>query len=268
MLMLAAAALLWLSGDVRRRPVVELLAIIAIASLIPGLLLRIGAGSAYYFLNIGAWIAIVSMAGLLLLPRLAEVDRPVLVTAGVMLIAAVAAVCQPQLRDSGSKFSAMLNALDQPNREPAERRMVSRTVWEKLFALDDTTRMRIADLARRSPGGQMHELLNAAGVPGSRDQVVYIPPRNTQFWTMHEVCFAVPFFVPALAGVPMIYGLPPDKETCPIGRDQGYGYASYSEESRSATVSDAQLCEHARQIGFKKVVIMDSPLALRMLSCA
>jgi hypothetical protein len=265
LLMLAVAGVLWLGGVARRRPIIEVLAVLAIASLVPGLLLRIEAGGAYYFINIGTWIAIVFAAGMLLVPALAGLDRPVLTTVATAAIGVIALLSQPQLRESAAKFSAMLGALDR--REAAERQISGADVWRGLFSPADATRGRITQAARSSPGGQMQELLRTAGVLGSRDLVVHIPPDNAAFWSLPRLCSAAPFFVPAAAGLPMVHGLPPSKETCPIGPDHGFGYSAYSERARSAPLSDVQLCERVREIGFKRVLIVEAPSNARILAC-
>jgi hypothetical protein len=138
--------------------------------------------------------------------------------------------------------------------------------WVKLFDPHEPMRARIADRVRRSIGGQIKDALVEAGLPGSRDQAVFVPPGNTAFWKLHYMCTAQPFFVPAVVSAPMVNGLQPQGE-CPVPPHSWFGYGSYSESSRSKFLSDAELCEKVLRLGFARVAILESPQQLRTLNC-
>ena len=113
----------------------------------------------------------------------------------------------------------------------------------------------------------MLNLLTRYDTLESRDTAVYVPPGNVAFWNLSTLCTAAPFFVPALAGAPMLYGLPPDREKCPIDSVTGFGYGAYGDASRSRAVTDPQLCERARHSGYRRVIVLDDPENARALDC-
>jgi len=135
-----------------------------------------------------------------------------------------------------------------------------------LFDPYDPFRALIADRVGHKVGGQLKQALIEAGLPGSRDTVVFVPPRNTAFWKLQHECTAQPFFVPATVSAPMINGLQPQGE-CPTPQDGWFGYGPYSESSRSQPLSDTELCEKAVWLGFARVAIIDSLEQIRALNC-
>ena len=62
LVLLHTAWKVWLSGSPRDKRCAEIFTIIAIGSLVPALLLEIGGGSAYYFVNVGTWACIVFLS--------------------------------------------------------------------------------------------------------------------------------------------------------------------------------------------------------------
>jgi len=81
---LAAAAVLWIMEKNPQRLVIETLIVLMLVGIAFGLLLRVPSGSAYFFFNVGVWIAIVFAAGAVLYPALVALDRPVTISAGAI----------------------------------------------------------------------------------------------------------------------------------------------------------------------------------------
>lgn len=268
-LVLLPAYMLWRYADTTRRYAIELLALLAAAGLSIGLLVRIDAGAAYYFLNVGTWMAIALAAGVLIIPWFAERMAPALSVGAAGLMAIGAFVAQPQLRDSGPEFRVLLSQIgaraEVPGAQSAEASPSG--LWATLFSPTDPQRARVAAAAQRSVGGEMIRALGRARARSWHDRVVYVPPNNRRFWGLHEVCTAQPFTVPATIATPMIHGLPPDETACPLVQHQGYGYDFYPKTARSHPLSDAQLCERARQIAFADVVILLPTTEIRLLRC-
>jgi len=83
---------------------------------------------------------------------------------------------------------------------------------------------------------------------------LFVPPENVKFWRYGVDCRSQPLFVPALAGIPMVRGLPPIAEGCRLPR--AYGYADYGASSRSVDADRAALCQHARSRGLQRVLVL------------
>ena len=97
---------------------------------------------------------------------------------------------------------------------------------------------------------------------------VFVPPENAKFWRYSVDCRSQPMFVPALAGVPMVRGLPPTAEGCRLPRD--YGYADYGASSRSVDTDRAALCQYARSRRLQRVLVLrdvDVPDANAVVRC-
>jgi len=261
---LAAAAVLWTMEKNPQRLVIETLIVLMLVGIAFGLLLRVPSGSAYFFFNVGVWIAIVFAAGAVLYPALGALDRPS-TSAAAILIVFLALLSDAHFRNGSSKLLSLLNGLGQ-DQQPQLRLSPVTASWMSLFDPYDPFRALIADRVGHKVGGQLKQALIEAGLPGSRDTVVFVPPRNTAFWKLQHECTAQPFFVPATVSAPMINGLQPQGE-CPTPQDGWFGYGPYSESSRSQPLSDTELCEKAVWLGFARVAIIDSPEQVRALNC-
>jgi hypothetical protein len=248
----------------------ETLAILALTSLGAGLMIRAEAGSTYYFLNVGTWIAVVFGAGIVLIPRLDAIGRPALVVSLSVAAALIASLGLGQKRES---FAKMLDLVRDVHAQ-AHRLAPGTTAYDPQRAPAGVTLFSsnkayadIALAARESEGGRIRATLIQTGVPGSHDLLVYVPPSNETFWNLHKLCTAQPFFVGAVAAGTMIYGLPPSKESCPIGPEVGFGYALYGDESRLIQVSEQQVCRRTLSLGFKRVLVLDKDADGRLLNC-
>ena len=105
-------------------------------------------------------------------------------------------------------------------------------------------------------------------VAGTAADVVYVPPANRAFWHMSKtLCTAQPFVVPAIAARPMVHGLPPDPEECPLPVETGFGYFDYQESSRSIVMTDPELCTAVLRLGFRTVLVLENADSSRVVSC-
>lgn len=98
---------------------------------------------------------------------------------------------------------------------------------------------------------------------------VYIAPDSVWFWkyTKHQ-CRAAPFFIPAVAGLPMIMGLPPANSGCSLS---WYGFENYGTGARTRATTDDAMCERAQSRGVTSVVVLtgtSAGLRSRVLNCA
>jgi len=128
----------------------------------------------------------------------------------------------------------------------------------------DPIRRHIAEAVRETAGGRMGSRL----LSEARDaDVVYVPPTNSAFWRITKICTTPPFFVPAFAARPLVHGLPPSREECPLPVETAGGYFSYDDSSRSIALSDSQLCADVRHRGFRTVLVLAGPDDSRTVTC-
>ena len=114
------------------------------------------------------------------------------------------------------------------------------------------------------PGAQASETLLAMGIAQAHRAAVFVPPENLAFWNIAVECRAVPFFVPAILGVPMLKGLNPPALKCPS--EPHYGFTNYKDAS-SEPLSDQQLCVRAAPWNFDTVLILATPTTGRKIRC-
>jgi len=99
-------------------------------------------------------------------------------------------------------------------------------------------------------------ILKPVAEKGRDGLAVFVPPGNERFWGITPGCYTVPFFVPAVAGVPMLKGIPPKNYGCAILKST-YGYVDYGEDSRSSDMTEKELCDYARTKGIQKVFVLN-----------
>ncbi len=242
LLLLYAAWRVWRSGTSADRHIAEAFAVIAVSSLAPALLLQIGGGSAYYFANVGTWAAIVfctAYAGNLLTKQGQRLLKPRLVLGAIVLLT----FATDEKRNSAAKLGMQFSEL-----QARVRLLAGKGPGE-----ETTTRQRIAAVLLST--GLMHD--SAA--------VVFVPPKNTAFWTNYPDCRGDPFFVPAIFGAPMLKGLNPSALKCP--RDPYYGFAAYAADANSRASTDLELCARAADLGFDTVFVLPTPTVSRKIKC-
>jgi len=95
-------------------------------------------------------------------------------------------------------------------------------------------------------------------VTDKKATVIYVPP-DAPFWedavygiTPAVVCWAKPFAIPALTGMPMLNGVRSGVGDCPV--TQYYGMKAYADDSLNRKLDSKELCQRARKLGFKNVL--------------
>jgi hypothetical protein len=90
----------------------------------------------------------------------------------------------------------------------------------------------------------------------ARKLAVYAPPGNRELWGPPELCQTRPFLIPALAGVPMLMGIP---QECRYLRSWGaFCCRDYDDASRNRRADPAELCRHAGRRGIESVLVLRS----------
>lgn len=264
-----------------RRLQIELLAVLAISSNLPGSIFALD-NAAYYFINASTWVslAVLVSRGAIHLKN-AERRYP---KARAYLIAGVFALVllDPTRWKSTFLFIdrvASLQALGEGGALPAgpyEKRglgQAARESWQQLdsfagIARGALFRANVSSAIERSTGGNILREVAAAKSRSSGPIVVSVRPANLGFWRMNADCRAQPMLLPALAGTPMLMGLPPAEAGCDVGVQ--YGFAGYDAESVARELGDDELCARAALGDFKAVLVLeerDGAQAGILISC-
>ena len=247
---------------------VEIVAVVAILGIIPGFVLHIDGGSAFYFSDVQRWLAV----GLLLatvgtlIPRLQlhGLAKVVLLFVALPLAASTA-------RNSVHWTLRMLKA-------NAELR-------HSLYPPDEAASVvpgirslpRLVDPSKLSAGLQssvnynaVEGLLSLARLPlaDKRRSAVFVPQSESRYWTMLKrpnACGFSGFIVPSLTGISMVDGMPPTQ--CRLS--PYYGLSLYEKRSRPQTDADvvpATVCARAARLGFERVIQLHFDESGRMSS--
>lgn len=264
---------LWTAIVERRILDVELLVALALISIVPGLIVHIDGGSAFYFSDVQRWLAAamllswIASAGHRLWPRRATdgargigaiPTRALLV--GFLLIAAIGAVVS--------------NAVHWPAIMLRQNVAVREQLYGRTTPTDVTGRIRnfvrmrdpaiLAAGLRASPNYSMEHALEALQrlPPAKRRNVaLFIPQSDTHYWTSlarPAECTFQSFVGPALSGIAMIDGMP--AVGCKLSKY--YGIGSFTPRTRlqePADTTEAALCVRAKAIGANSVVTLRFP---------
>jgi hypothetical protein len=95
---------------------------------------------------------------------------------------------------------------------------------------------------------------------------VHFAAGSSAVWQLSSVCWTSAFAVQAIAGKPLLMGLPSERNGC--APSPYYGFADY-DPSRSAArpLDDGALCTAARQRGYDRILVVGTRLELRHLDC-
>ena len=266
---------LWTAISEKRLLDVEIITGLALIGVIPGMIMHIDGGSAFYFSDVQRWLAAASLLAWIASTRhriwraspATECGQfhigqlPARALLGALLIVPVA----------GSVFS---NALYWPVVTVNQNVVVRNELYRRAGHPIGSGRMRdlvtlrdsaiIAAGLRASPNYTMvHTLENFQALPlrTRRHVAMFIPQDDIHFWnslTRPGACTFQPFVVPALAGVALVDGMP--AVGCELTKY--YGLGSYTARTRAQTAADTTsdaLCTRARAMGADTVVFMRFP---------
>ncbi|MSQ82855.1 MAG: hypothetical protein EXR77_08055 [Myxococcales bacterium] len=203
---------------------VELAVVAAIGASLPGLILAIDGGGAYYFSDIQRWLSLVLLLSVLPTPQL---SAPMLY--------------QPRPRtpwSSRSALAALVLLVGYNTYEGADR----------LYHCNDTAPP--ADADRRDVIARLRTLA-ALPVAERRQAAIWVPRDVSAYWRMLPT-LAAPLTAPAIAGLAHIDGLP-------IGdhRRAHYGYNAYPARPTDAHLSQADAVQRAAQLGYQTLFVFE-----------
>jgi hypothetical protein len=265
--LLVVAFQVWRGGLAREQRCAEAVGVIAIVGIAVAVLVNLPGGGDYYFVNVGAWTAIVFVwaYGAALFERVfSSPFAPGLMVVAILLVA----LATGEKRGSAYRLGALFAELQARVRlVTGESAGPETTTGQRLVALltpEHQARYALARDIKRMPGAQASETLQAMGVAQANHAAVFVPPENLAFWNITMECRAAPFLVPAILGVPMLKGLSPTALKCPS--EPNYGFTNYKGSS-SESLSDQQLCVRAASWNLDTVLILATPTTGRKIHC-
>jgi len=256
------------------RRTLEVVGLATLLALLPGLVLRLFSGTAWWFANVPHWLvlplALCAAPLERLTPervRLASAALAVLLT-GVLCVGLVGERAQ---RLEGYAASVLVHSGAVQFADVVERHEASRSYHRKTLSQHSALfGPEVHPGLARSTGARLIARVDEA-FAGERDaaSALFLPPVNVEAWQGGPAsCMTAPLRVPALTGLPLIKGLAP---RCPLfGYLAGYGYGTYGEESRSETLDREALCQHARSLGIRRVLRLPTlrkSKANRLVTC-
>ncbi|MET4746702.1 hypothetical protein ABIB08_001033 [Bradyrhizobium sp. RT11b] len=269
LVLLCGAARLWLSGTSAEMRLAEALALLALGSLAPALLLDIIGGSAFYFANVGTFVCIAFLTaygGPMLERRNPQAFRP----AVILIVIAVVVLATNEKRRSPIELARQFQELRARAHKLAGRGeaapLPTLNATAALLAPGGSLRAEIGDDVRHAPGGQSIETLLSLSGGLTHQTAVFVAPDNRLFWTTYIDCRGDPLFIPAVLGLPMLKGINPAEFGCP--KDRYYLGAHNAEDAISDVASDDQLCARAARWGLGEILVLSTPQVGRKLSCA
>jgi hypothetical protein len=251
--------------DIRHRRIAEILALAALASFIPTIILNVQGGSQYYFINVGVWIASVTICGLLVLPFVMRMEYAAKATIIAGAIFIVATIVPSQKRHSVKSFfwsAAKIEESAYKFSHPGSQPSISGheitlttipTIIAKLHEVPNNISKTYIERLRHTIEKHLS--------PGHGRVALFIPPTATEFWKLRKDCRASVFLFPALLGIPMINGVPTD---CP---ETDYSFHAYSDEAKNREMQDDELCRRAKSKGIDRIIKITSADEAKNLDC-
>jgi hypothetical protein len=266
---------LWTALSEGRLLDVELIVGIALVGVVPGMIIHIDGGSAFYFSDVQRWLAAAFLLSWIAGARHRFWRGEI---SGTTRSSGIGAIPTRSLLAAflifpaaGSVFS---NAIHWPAIMVKQNVAVRDQLYDTAGNTSGTGRMR--DLARlRDPAiiatglragrnyTMVHSLEQFQTIPlrNRRHFALFIPQDDAHFWnslTRPGACTFQSFVAPALSGVALIDGMP--ALGCEVNKY--YGLGSFTPRTRAQTASDTTndaLCNRARAIGAETVVVMRFP---------
>ncbi|HEX6576025.1 MAG TPA: hypothetical protein VF042_13745 [Gemmatimonadaceae bacterium] len=246
---------------IRKRRIldVEIVAAVALLGILPGFVLHIDGGSAFYFSDIQRWLSVgLLLAGAgTLLPQLRTPSFRKLATIGIVFVALPFAVSI--VRNSIYWPVKMLKANVELRHSlyPAAERASIVPGLRSLPKLTNSTKLE-AGLKAAENYNPVNSLLQLSRMPldEKRHTAIFVPQSETKYWNILKrpsACAFSGFVVPSLTGISMIDGMPAaDCHLSPY-----YGLSLFEKRTRPQTPEDMtaeRLCERAVRLGFNRVI--------------
>ena len=242
----------------RRTLGLEVLAAVTAAALLPGSVMVMASGNWWYFVNVAHWLAFPAAALMLaggalgglssdLGRRLVAIPLAVLFGAWCLwLIWPLGIPAKSVLRAGLAPVAALAKQVVLETKTPIPP--------DSIPGLPPFFPAEIATALADTPGARLATMARTAA-EGRRDGfALFVPPDNRAFWELTPWCATAPLLVPAITGLPLLYGRPAADRDC---TDLYNGFHAFPDaETRDLTAE--QLCLRAQQRHIERVYILRS----------
>ncbi len=219
----------FLPGEFSLKVLYGSMLIMSLAATASSLLLELEGGNAYYFANPGIWAAILlisSVGPASTNPNSLAIQHQLTLASMILLLVVV---INPDRWKFAEKLSSGYTRIEQ-----AARSYSPGSHADSLSAL----------LSKNTVLGKIASEIDDIKSK-KEDFAVFVAPEFRAYWQLARYCWAQPFYIPALTAIPLVKGLPPEVPEC-VGPSFFGLYAYDPAVSASATISDRELCDHAK----------------------
>jgi hypothetical protein len=245
----------------RRLLDVEIVAAVAIAGVLPGLVLHIDGGSAFYFSDVQRWLSLTLLLGVVpaILGSRRATRSTTLKSVAIGLLALPFAFSMAKNTVYWAERMLRANVATRHALYPPEQSALIVPSLRSVTLLADAETLRDG-LHRSRNFGVVSELirLGEAPLPERRRTALFIPQTERAYWgllTRKGDCTFDGFIAPSLAATAMIDGMPPlGCELTPY-----YGIGESTPRTGPQTAADAEpatLCARARKSGMARVIVL------------
>ena len=240
---------------------VEVVAAVAIAGILPGFILHIDGGSAFYFADVQRWLSVglilaggTALLGFAESRRLSNLQRWAL---GFVLLPFVVSTARNSVHWTTRMLRANVDLRRSLYPEGEAKRIPPRI--SSIPRLGNPLKLE-AGLRRSQNFNQVASLLQLAQAPldFKQNTAVFVPQSELKYWTMLKRpngCAFSGFVVPALTGMATIDGMP--AASCKLS--PYYGLSLFEKRSSPQTALDTDVsavCRRARSKGFSRVIVL------------
>jgi len=227
----------------KRTVKIEIVALLCIAGIIPGIFLKIAGGSANYFSELQRWASIILLLAMAASGSFIKIGMRRITGKFLkfLVIALIIILLSGIVYNSYIEFKSFYD--DYRRNMEEYRNIVSGSIK------DDIT------LCRTELLKALLEL-DKLSISEKSDSLIYIPVDNEMFWSLKILpkTLSVPLLVPAVSGIAMIYGLPDEG----LIYTKSFGYSVYRTTSKEVMdKSIEELYFEISQKGYKNLILLD-----------
>jgi len=224
---------------------IEIVLLICMAGLLPGIVLKIGGGSANYFSELQRWLSIILLLSMVESGNFININIDVRkitkkllkVTVIIVVIILILSI----IYNFFIEFKSFYNDYKQNKME--YNLIINNNITNGLTSY----RVKLLKVLLE---------LDKLSINEKRNSLLYIPVDNTEFWDLKifSKSLSAPLLVPAVSGIAMIYGLPDEG----LIYTKNFGYSVYTTTSKEVMdKSVEELFYEIKQKGYKNLILLD-----------
>jgi len=227
----------------KRTVKIEIVALLCVAGIIPGIFLKVAGGGANYFSELQRWISIILLLAMAASGSFIKIDMRRITGKFLkfLVILLIIILLSGIIYNFSVEFKSFYDDY-------------SRNIKK----YNDIVNGDIEDGLALYRAELLEVLLELDKLPISKksDSLIYIPVDNEIFWNLEILpkTLSVPLLVPAVSGIAMIYGLPDEG----LIYTKSFGYSVYRTTSKEVMdKSIEELYFEISQKGYKNLIIVD-----------